>query len=166
MTDKDVVIKEKVEHSGLFDFGGFYSFAHSWFKEEKYGVDEVKYSEKAEGDKRSIDIQWRVTRTLSDYFKIEHKVVFEIKDLVEVEVEIDGNKKKMNKGRVKVEITGALVKDPDSKWDKSPFSRFMRDVYNKYVIPSRVNDMRFKVSGDVQNFKEELKAFLELVGRR
>ena len=166
MADKDLVIKEKVEHSGLFSFPSFYSYAHSWFKDERYGVEEEKYSEKISGNKKSIDIEWKATKTLSDYFKIEFKVKFEILDLTEVEVETDGEKKKMNQGKVSVEIKGALIRDPESKWEATPFYRFIREVYSKYVIPARVEATKDLVKTDTVKFKEQLKAFLELSGRR
>ena len=67
------------------------------------------------------------------------KVEFEVKELVDVEVEIDGKKKKMNKGKVSVDIKGDLVKDPESKWDVTPFYRFLRDLYGKYIIPGRTS---------------------------
>jgi len=117
MTDKDAVLKEKVEHSGLFDFAGFYSFAHSWFKEQKYGVNEKKYSEKVKGNARDLRIEWAATKAISDYFKIELDITFEVWGMTEVEVEIDGEKKKMNKGTIGAEIKGTLVKDYDSKWE-------------------------------------------------
>ena len=167
MAEKELILKEKLEHSGIFDFPSFYQFAHSWFKEEQYnGVDEEKYAEKSDGAKRDIDIEWKAYKRVTDYFKIEHKVKYEIKGLTEVEVEIDGKKKNMNKGKMTVEITTTLVMDYDSKWETSPFSRFMRDLYNKYIIPSRVGSMRDKAESNAQNFKGELKAFLDLTARR
>jgi len=166
MTDKDLILKEKVAHSGLFDFAGFYSFAHSWFREENYGVNEEKYSEKIKGNSKDIVIEWKATKNLSDYFKIEQNITFEIRKLTDVEVEIDGEKKKMNRGEVEVTIKGVLVRDPDSKWESTPWLRFLRDVYNKYIIPSRVESMELKVKGDVQTFKDELKAYLDLTGKR
>ncbi|MBS3088915.1 hypothetical protein J4402_04025 [Candidatus Pacearchaeota archaeon] len=166
MTDKDAVLKEKVEHSGLFDFAGFYSFAHSWFKEQKYGVNEKKYSEKVKGNARDLRIEWAATKAISDYFKIELDITFEVWGMTEVEVEIDGEKKKMNKGTIGAEIKGTLVKDYDSKWETSPQWRFLREIYNKYLIPARVNSMKGKVEDDVRSFKEELKSFLDLIGKR
>lgn len=166
MAEKEQIIKEKVEHSGVFDFPSFYSYAHTWFKEEYFGVDEEKYAEKTDGSKRDIDIEWKAAKDVTDYFKFEYKIKFEIRGLTDVEVEIDGKKKTMNKGKVTVEITGTLIMDRDSKWDTSPFSRFMRDVYNKYIIPSRVDEMKNKVSKNAVEFKEELKAFLDLTARR
>jgi hypothetical protein len=166
MADKEQIIKEKVSNSGYFDFTGLYSYAHSWFKDEGYGVDEEKYTEKVKGSSRDINIEWKATKKQSDYFKFEYSIKFEIKELTEVEVETDGKKKKMNKGSLEIEVKGVLIKDYDSKWESSPFNKFMRDVYNKYVIPSRVNDMKDRVANDVKNFKEEIKAYLELTGRR
>jgi hypothetical protein len=166
MAEKEQLTKEKVEHSGLMDFKALYGFAHSWLEEESYDVEEEKYSEKVSGNSRDINIDWKATKTLSDYFKCEVKVTFEVKELVEVEVEIDGKKKKMNKGKVLITIKGTLVRDPESKWDITPGYRFLRDVYGKYIIPGRVDKIQGIIVGNVIGLKEELKAFLELTGRR
>ncbi len=45
-------------------------------------------------------------------------------------------------------------------------NKFFKDVYNKYVIPQRTDEKEDQVKGAVQNFKEEMKAFLELTGRK
>jgi len=166
MSEREQRIKEKLEHSGIFDFPSFYAFAHSWFRDAGFGVDEEKYIEKSLGDSREIDIEWLCWKEVTDYFKFEYKVRFEIKRLTEVEVEIDGQKKTMNKGKLKIELVGILIMDRESKWDTSPFSRFSRDLYNRYIIPTRVWDMKQEVSDGARNFKEDLKAFLALTGRR
>ena len=101
-----------------------------------------------------------------DYFVKELRFKFEIKDLTEVEVEMDGKKKKMNKGKVTIEIKGTLIKDPDSKWEISSYYRFWRDVYNKYIFLKELTAWKEQISGDVIGLKEELKAYLELSGRR
>ncbi len=166
MTELDLLIVEKVDFSGIFDFSGFYFFAHTWFKDEGYGVDETKYSEKVSGNSKDIIIEWRVTKTLSDYFKITYKIKFIVEKLTDVEVEIDGKKKNMNKGKIEVEVKGALMRDPESKWDKTPMMRMWRDIYSKYIIPGRIDQWRNEVRDDAQRFKEELKAYLELIGKR
>ena len=166
MAEKDQILKEKIDHNGYFDFKSFYSFAHSWFNEENYDVAEEKYSENVSGANRNIKFEWACTKQISDYFKLEMKIKFEVTDLSEVEVEIDGKKKKTNKGKVSVEVKGSLIRDPDSKWDGTHWTRFLRDVYSKYVVPGRIDNMTGKVNADVIAFKEQLKAFLELSGKR
>ncbi|MAG38252.1 hypothetical protein CMI45_02615, partial [Candidatus Pacearchaeota archaeon] len=113
MAERDMLLKEKVDHTGIFDFKGFYRFAHTWFKDEGYGVDEGKYSEKLSGNSKNLTIEWKATKQLSDYFKIEHIIRFTIENLTDVEVEVDGEKKQMNKGKVEMEIKANLVSDPE-----------------------------------------------------
>lgn len=166
MAEKENVIKEKVEHSGIFNFSAFYSFAHAWFRQENYFVSETRYSEKNSGTKKDIMIEWVVSKDLSDYFKVEMKIKFLINDLTDVEVEIDGTKKNSNKGKVEVEITANIIRDPKSKWDVSAFTRLVRDFYDRFIIPSNVFKIKMIIADDAKKFKEELKTFLELSGKR
>lgn len=167
MADKEQVTKETVEHRGVYNLSDVYSYSHGWLKDENYGVTEDKYSEKilANGSK-DIDIEWTAYKKWSDYLAIEHKIKFEIRGMTDVEVEIDGTKQKSNKGNIKVEIKGMLIRDPESKFDTSPFWRAIRDTYNKFIIPARIDAMQDKVRDEVLKFKDSIKAFLDLEGRR
>ncbi len=167
MVEKDQIIKEKLDHSGIFNFSELYTFMHSWLKDNLYGVNEEKYSEKVSGAARDISFEWKATRDISDYFRIEHTIRFEITGLTEVEVEIDGKKKKMNKGKIAMEIKGVLIKDRKNTWEEtSAVYKFLREVYDKYIIPTRIDAMENKVEGDARSFKDEVKAYLELTGKR
>jgi hypothetical protein len=167
MVEKDQIIKEKLDHSGIFDFTELYGFMHTWLKDNLYGVNEERYSEKVSGAARDISFEWKATRQISDYFKIEHTIRVEVVGLTDVEVEIDGKKKKMNKGKIAMEIKGVLIKDPKNTWDETkPFYRFLREAYDKYIIPARVKAMEDKIEDDVRAFKDEVKAYLELSGKR
>lgn len=164
--ERDLIVKEKVENTGLFDFSGLYSYAYGWFKYEEYVVVEDEYTEKVSGNEREAVIKWSAWKTITDYFKLEIKVKFEIRNMTEVEVEIDGKKKKMNKGRVITEIKGSLVRDPESGWEGKPWYKFFRETYDKYIIPKRVEDQKEKVMSDVWAFKDALKGYLDLIGKR
>ncbi|RMD67678.1 hypothetical protein D6817_00830 [Candidatus Pacearchaeota archaeon] len=166
MADKKEVVKEKLQYKGLFDFATLYSFSHSWFADKGYGVVEKKYNEKVEGNKRDTSIEWEITKKISDYFRADYTLKIEVSDMTEVEVEIDGERKRMQKGEISIEIKGVLVRDPESKWDESPFYRFLRDLYDKYIIPARIDESESEVKERAITFKEDLKALLEIWGRR
>ena len=163
---KDIIIKEKLEDSGIFSFDEVYSYAYTWFKDEGFGLVEEKYNEKVSGNTREIKFDWVASKGLSDYFKEEIKISVEVEGLTDVEVEIDGKKKKSNKGKIKFDIKGTLISDPNSKWDSTPMYTFMRDIYSKYIIAGRTGAMEGKVQGDVVDFKENMKVFLDLIGQR
>ena len=166
MPEKELIIKEKLEHSGLFVFTDLYAFLYRWLEEEGYGIVEKKYAEKVTGNKRDITVEWEATKKFSDYYRGSLGIKIEATDLTDVEVEIDGQKKKMNKGKISVEGKGMLIIDPEGQWETSPFNRWMRDVYNKYIVPSRGESMKELVAGTLITLKEEVKAFLELTGKR
>jgi hypothetical protein len=42
----------------------------------------------------------------------------------------------------------------------------LRDTYNKYIIPKRVDDMEGKLFSDVTDLKDEIKALIEIAGIR
>ena len=58
------------------------------------------------------------------------------------------------------------IKDYQGKWESGPVYRFFRDVYNKYIVPARVESMELKLDADAKELKEEIKTFLELSGKR
>lgn len=168
MAEKDTIVKEKLKYAGLIDFEQAYKFAYEWLKQrEDLNVIEDTYTEKVKSGGKELEIGWTASKKLTDYFKSTYKIKWRILGLSDVEVEIDGRKKKMNKvADLSIELTGILEKDYSNKWEGSSFNKFIKEVYNKYVIPQRTDQKEDAVRDTVQNFKEELKAFLELTGRK
>ena len=164
--EKDTQIKEKSEYTGVFDYPEAYAYFYEWFKDEKYVVIETRYSEKVKPDGKELTYNWTARRELTDYFFLEIDIKFEIKKMVDVEVEIEGKKKKMNKGLFKVELKGTLIKDPRNEWETSEFYKKLREVYNKYIIAGRVDQMEDRIKEDTIAFKEAFKSFLDFSGKR
>lgn len=167
MSEKDQIVKEKLKYAGLIDFENAYKFAYEWLKNEGLGLTEGAYTEKVKSGGKDIEIEWSASKTLTDYFKGSYTIKWRVLGLSDVEVEIDGRKKKMNKvADLTIEIKGVLEKDYSNQWEGSAFNKFIKDVYNKYVIPQRTSEKEGAVFDLVENFKEEMKAFLELTGRK
>ncbi len=167
MAEKDVITKEVVKYSGYSDFKNLYSYAHDWLKGEKYSVTEDQYTEKVKGNSKEVEIVWKAAKKLTEYFKSELDIKWRILGMEDVEVEIDGKKKKMNKFvEIKIEIKGTLIHDYSNQWNKTATTNFFKSLYNKYIIPERTEEIKDAVEKDVQDYKEELKAFLEISGRK
>jgi hypothetical protein len=168
MAEKDKIYSSKIKYNGIFSFSDFYKFCFNFLKEEGgFGnLVEEKYSEKLSGTSKDIDIEWSGSRDLTDYFKAEIKVVFKIIKLTEVEINDNGVKIKTNNGSVELSIKGTLVRDPKGNFEKSPFLKFLRGRYEKFVIPERVKEFQDKISGDCDEFLSQAKAFLDLEGKK
>jgi hypothetical protein len=84
----------------------------------------------------------------------------------EVEVEENGKKIKTNKGEVKI-VTKAIVKrDYEETWDKSPFYKTLRGIYDKYIMRTTAEEYEDTLTAKAQSFVEDTKAFLNLEGKR
>lgn len=166
MVEKDNVIKESLRFAGISDFKGAYDHAWQWLvREKEYDLQENKYAEKVKGDSKEIDLKWTATKKMTDYFKSKIEISWIILGMSDVEVEIDGKKKKMQKfAEIRIDIKGVLEKDYDSKWEGSRMQKFWKDVYHKYVIPARIEEKQAAVAAIATGFKNEMKSYLDLTG--
>ena len=167
MAEKDTIFSSKIKYGGVFSFADFYKFCYDWLTEETgLGISEDKYIEKLSGDSKSIDIEWSGTRKVTDYFRFDVKIKLKIIGLTNVEIVQDGKKIRSNKGSVDISVKGILVRDYQGKFEKTAFQKFLRGIYEKWVIPSRIEDYEGKLFGDCDEFLSQSKAFLDLEGRR
>lgn len=167
MAEKDKIFSSSIKYGGIFSFSDFYQFCYNWLTEETgLDISEDKYSENLKGNEKEIEIEWTCTKKVTDYFKFEVKVKFEIIALTEVEIEQGGAKVKTNKGKVKVIVKGILVRDYDGKFEKDAFRKFLRSIYEKWIITSRINQFEEDLFGDCDEFLGQAKAYLALEGKR
>ncbi len=168
MVEKETIFSSTVKYTGVFSFVDFYKFCYEWIKEET-GMDplsEVKYEEKLKGDEKEILIKWKGEKELTDYFRFDAEVKFEIKKLKNIEIEQGGKKIKTNEGSVKINIKGILIKDYKGKFEMSAFNKFLRSIYEKWVIPARIEEYEGKIAGSCDEFLGQAKSYLDLEGKR
>lgn len=167
MAEKEQLFSSKIKYRGYFNFPDFYKFCYMWLNEEKsFDLAETKYNEKIKGDSKEIDVEWKGSAKITDYFKFEIKVEFKIIGLTDVEIVNDGRKTKTNNGEVEVKMKGVLVRDYDGKFEKSSSQKFLRSIYEKWIIPSRISEYEEKLISTCDEFLSQGKAFLDLSGRR
>ncbi len=167
MAEKDTIFSSKIKYGGIFSFSDFYKFCYDWLSEETgLGISEDKYAEKLEGDSKNIDVEWSGSRKITDYFKFEAKIKFKTIALTNVELTQDGAKIKTNKGGIEVSIKGVLVRDYEGKFETTAFKKFLRSVYEKWIITSRIEEMEDKIISGCDEFLSQAKAYLDLEGKR
>jgi len=166
MAEKDTIFKGKIKQSGIFDFKEFYSFIYDWLKGEGYGVDEKVYSEKIAGDAKDIEIEWEAKKKVSDYFKFVIKVSWNISGMKKVKVKKEGKEINMNSGGVSIKFAAVLVKDYESKWEDAPIWKFLRGIYDRYIIKSRIDQYEDDLMGELDELIAQCKSFLAIEAKR
>ena len=167
MSEKDTIFSSKVKYTGIFSFKDFYVFCYDWLTDETdLLISEDKYKEKLDGDSKKIDIQWTGIRKVTDYFKFEIEIKFRIIGLTEVEIQEGSTKVKTNKGSVQVDVKGVLVRDYEGKFETNAIQKFLRSIYEKWIISSRITEYENKIAADCDEFLNQAKAYLDLEGKR
>ena len=166
MAEKDKVLAEKVKHTGIFSFSELYEYLYDWFSDESYKIREKKYTEKILGDSKTIEIEWENEKKISDYFKFQIKLTWLITGLKKVEVKKEDQKVTMNSGTVEIKFSAMIIKDYENRWENQPFWKFLRGVYDRYIIRSRIDYYEDRVEDDLREIVAQTKAFLALESRK
>lgn len=166
MAEKDKVFDGKIKQTGMAPFKEFYSFSYDWIMSEGYDLIEKRYAEKVTGDSKDIEIEWEAMKKISDYFKFHIKIDWIILGMKEMEAEVDGRKIKTNKASFEIKVKGTLIKDYENKWEDQPFWKFLRGVYDRYIIRARIHQYEQKLFMEANDFLNQCKSFLAMESRR
>lgn len=165
MAEKDTIYKGKVKQTGVFNFKELYSFVYDYLIEDGYDLTEKTYSEKVTGDSKMIEIKWEANKKVSDYFKFQIKLDWQIIGMKEVDVDREGKKVKTNSGSIEIKFSGVLIKDYENRWEDNPVYKFLRGVYDRYIIRNRIEQFEQKLIGEIIDTLNQCKSFLVVEGR-
>ena len=70
-----------------------------------------------------------------------------------------------NKGQVKIKTEGILSRDYKGKFETSAFNKFLREIYEKWIITSKVEEFKGKIAEYCDEFLLQAKAYLDLEGK-
>jgi len=166
MAEKDKIATEKIKHDGMFDFKEVYRFLYTLATDLEYEVEERLYSEKNVAKGKEIEINWIAKRKISDYFRFHIQMRWLILGMSDIEVMQDGAKVNKNKGSFEITFTSFLEKDYENKWQSTAFLKFLRGLYDNYIIRGRISDYEDRIIEDMSELIDQLKAFLILEAGR
>jgi hypothetical protein len=167
MAEQETIFSSKVKYAGIFSFKDFYNFCYDWLTEETgFFISEDGYTEKLEGNLKNMEIKWTGTQKVTDYFKFKIGVKFRITGLTNIEISKENTKIKTNKGIVEIKITGDLIRDYQGKFEINAFQKFLRSIYEKWVIPARIDEFEGKLIEECNEFLTQAKAYLDLEGKK
>jgi hypothetical protein len=166
MPEIEQIFSSKVKYGEIFNFAEYYKFCHDWLEDEQFWIVENKYVEKLKGDAKEIDIEWTCRKKITDYFLFELKVKFKVLNMKKIELDYGKTKVSTNKGTVETNVAGTLIRDYESKFEINAFLKFLRGLYEKWIIPSRVHEFEDKLSDLCNDFLEQAKSYLDIEGRK
>lgn len=165
MAEKKEVFKQKLKQKGYWNYVDLYNFCFDWLKDEGYKVKETEYVEKVSGFGKEILLKWEAHKKVTDYFKQVIYVDWHILGMKDAEVEQDGKKISTNKGEIAITVRAELERDYEERWEDKKFWKFLRGVYEKYVIRTTVDEYEGDLDDKATEYISDIKGFLQIGGK-
>jgi hypothetical protein len=163
MAEKKIVYQDKfIAFEGLFNLKDLFRTIARWFNERGYDMFENKnYEEVYESDKKVI-FELIPYKKVSDYYKLEIRIFAVFESLREVEVELNGVKQRLLKGRANFTFDAILVTDYEGRWETRPSYYFYRALIDKFIYKSYTERYEAELVRDAKEVQEEIKAYLNM----
>ena len=79
-----------------------------------------------------------------------------------IAVKKEGKEISMDSGLIEISFSVILEKDYEERWENQPFWKFMRGIYDRYIIRTRIEDYGKKAILELNELINQCKDFLEL----
>jgi len=167
MVERVRIYGNKFKFVGIFDLSAFYNFVYTWLQENKFVIIEEKtYTEKVKPNGKEVEIHWEARKKVSDYIRFLVKLDWLVLGMTNVEVDDNGAKIKMNKASIEIMFTGYLEKDYEHRWETTAVSKFLRGLYDRYIIRSSLENYEEQIMTEVDELNAQCKSYLSLEGKR
>jgi hypothetical protein len=163
MVERKIIIDETdITYEGIFEMKEIYALIDDFLKNKNYDKMEKVNRETVTATGKEIYYILTPFMAFSDYARKIMKIDFTAKEVKDVEVEIDGKKRQMQQGKVKILLSGIMETDYEGRWEQTAFYYFIRTMFNKYVYRPYTEDFEGQVKGDVMALKEQIGGLLNL----
>lgn len=163
MSEKKLIIDQvKFVYEGLFDLNGFYRLIDSFFYEKNWDKNEKMNWEAVTPTGKHIRLEYFPFKNVTDYYQNHIKMRVNFIDVVKVEVEKDGAKIKLDKGKVSIIFDCYVLSDRYDKWTKTPFLWFIRTIIDKYVFKDHFLKMQRWLISDFEELHTQVKSFFNV----
>lgn len=164
MAEREVILEqERLTYEGLFSLAGLYKVMDDYLMDKYYDKRELKNAERVLPDKtKNIEIEIMPWKKFTDYHKGEIMMKMFVHNLTSVEVERDGVKVKLNRGRVHFLFDLYLTYDYENVWKERPAFFLIRTLFDKYFFKQTSEECKRALVTDFEGLKTKIRAYLNL----
>lgn len=163
MSEKKLVVDQvKLTYEGLFDLNGLYRLIDGFFYEKNWDKFEKMNQEMLTPTGKHIRLELWPLKNVTDYYRNHIKIRANFVDVVKVEVEKDGAKIKLDKGRVMFIFDCYVESDRYGNWRKKPFLWFIRTMMDRYIFKEHYLKVQSWLMSDFDELYTRIKSFLNV----
>ncbi|MFP4112710.1 MAG: hypothetical protein ACLFUO_06985 [Candidatus Woesearchaeota archaeon] len=152
-----------IKYSGLFNAKELWKLIENWFDENGYSDrPEVYHDEYVVKGHKDIEIRYQPYRKVSDYMKLEHRLIIKILDLEKKTITKDGHKIKVDKADLNIRFDSFLNTDYEGRWENTPGFFFIRTLFDKFVFKTYTGKYEQMLGDQVQEMKTLIEKYLNI----
>ena len=155
-----VVRGMRVSFEGLFDFADLMKNVTGYFRAQGFGWFESQHNEMVKEGGKDIYIEADNRRELADYAKSRLVLHITVRELTDVEIEKDGRKIIVNKGKITFEFDAYILTDYVGRFEQKAWLYFYRAIMEKYIGVREIHRYRTLVREDVDLLVKEVHGYL------
>jgi len=126
-----------IKHQGLFDFNKILREIHAYATANRYNFFEKKHKHRP--NEREVEILF--DRKVNEYIKYSINILIRAWDVKDVTVAQDGKERKLNQGRIAIEVQATLTLDYGKRFGGSEFLQKMQDMMHRTVMKKTIEDV-------------------------
>lgn len=155
-----------IGYEGIFNIQELYQVIDEFLRTKGYGKTENVNREVVHESGKDIFIVMSPSKDHTDYVEKMISIVLDIRNAKDVEVTIDGKKRKMQKAKINIDLQAILKTDWEGKWnDKNAFF-LIRAIYDKWIFKSHTQSYAAETVSDMHFLRDQLKGYLNLSRQR
>jgi len=163
MVERKLIIEDlALGYEGYFEATELYRAINDFIRNKNYDPVESKNFEYVGEKGKTIEIEMNPYKKITEYVKYELKIKIKMENVTEEIIEVDGIKRKLNKGKVTVKFKAYFTTDYEDVWEGKPWMFIFRTLVDKFVIPSYIQKWEEGLVKDVNDLHTEIKTFLNL----
>jgi len=148
------IFSNRVVQEGPFDINMIYKKLKEWFENHHYEYSETENTTNLKPKGANLKIKMKGERLVTEYYKFTININFQILDTEKVKIK----DKVLDYGNLEAREEVILELDYKKKFDKSKFGKFIRFVYNNYIIKQQIlSEYCGKAYGEGMSLFETLK---------
>lgn len=151
---------DTITYEGFFDMKHVSRVMNTWFAQRGYERHEALNAHNVQESGHEMSLYIIFIKKISDYARVDIEIFITVNRLQQVDVEIDGHKRRMHKGEVSMNFDCFLITDYEHKWENQPTMYFLRTIFDKFVFKLYLHQFEDEAKRDCKDSMHEIKSFL------
>lgn len=139
MVEKLLVINHRqIKYKGIFRADELFSTINRALGERGYVKKEKKTEELVKEEGRKTYVELRPYKVVTNFATLMIKIMVNLDNIIETVEEIDGEKKKFQKGNMDIFFDSWVMTDYESRWGMKPLFYLLKAVIHKFIHAYRL----------------------------